>query len=74
VSRKRDEETGQFSQKYERETFLDAITELETPTTAEIADFVGCSYDLAYRRLQKLEEEDTISKIEVGNSFLWNKK
>jgi len=71
--RKRDEETGQFSQEYPREEFLTAIEELDTPTTVEIADSVGCSYDLAYRRLQDLEEAGIIAKREIGGAFLWER-
>jgi predicted transcriptional regulator len=69
--RERDEETGQFSQQYDSEAFRDAIESIETPTTAKIAEWVGCSYDLAYRRLQDLETKGTVTKDDVGGSFVW---
>jgi len=71
--RERDEETGKFSQQYERWEFLGAIEELDTPTTAAIADHVGCSYDLAYRRLHGLEEDGFATKDDVGGAFLWRR-
>ncbi len=71
--RDRDEETGKFSQQYERREFLGAIEELDTPTTAAIAEYVGCSYNLAYRRLNALEENGSTIKNEVGGTFLWRR-
>lgn len=70
----RDEETGQFSPEYSLESFLQAVTELDTATTSKVAQKVGCSYDLAYRRLQDLEKQDDISKQEVGGSFVWTSR
>jgi len=69
--RDRDEETGKFSQQYEREQFLKAIEKLDTPTTAAVAEHVGCSYDLAYRRLHGLEADGLVTKDDVGGTFLW---
>lgn len=69
--RDRDEETGKFSQQYEQRAFLEAIDMLGTPTTMAIAESVGCSYDLAYRRLNTLENEGVITKDEIGGTFLW---
>lgn len=71
--RDRDKETGKFSQQYERREFLGAIDELDTPTTAEIAEHVGCSYNLAYRRLHGLETDGFVSKEDVGGAFLWGR-
>ena len=48
----RDEDSGQFREQYPRELFLDGVGELEVATTANVAEYVGCSYDLAYRRLK----------------------
>lgn len=67
----RDEDSGQFKVEYPVQAFLQAVRDLETPTTSEVAECVGCSYDLAYRRLAELEEEGEIGKKNVGNSLLW---
>lgn len=69
--RDRDEDTGRFSQQYEQEQFFEAIEELDTPTTTAIAEHVGCSYDLAYQRLNGLEAGGLVSKNDVGGTFLW---
>jgi len=67
---KRDEE-GQFKREYCDEDFLSGIDELPVASTQNVADEVGCSYDLAYRRLQDLEKKGDIKREEVGGSFIW---
>lgn len=67
----RDEESGKFTQQYESEAFLKAVSSINNATTSRIADEVGCSYDLAYRRLKSLEEENEVEREEVGGSFIW---
>lgn len=67
----RDEESGKFVKQYDDKLFFQAISSLETPTTQKIADEVGCSYDLAYRRLKELESEGEITSMDVGGSLLW---
>ena len=73
MDRDRDEETGKFSEEYPDEDFLNALDSLELPSTNDVADYVGCSYTLAYHRLTRLAEQGKISKVEVGNSFTWAK-
>lgn len=68
----RDAETGQFTQEFPIETFVEAVNDLDQPTTSRVAEAVGCSYDLAYRRLKELEESGKITAVEVGNAFLWS--
>ncbi|WP_193309203.1 transcriptional regulator [Halorubrum halophilum] len=68
----RDEESGKFTEQYSRETFLKAVNSLENATTAQVAEKVGCSYDLAYRRLKGLEEEEEVTRTEIGSSFVWS--
>lgn len=68
----RDEESGKFTQKYSREAFLQAVDKLDNATTARVADEVGCSYDLAYRRLKRLEKEGEVSLTKIGSSFIWS--
>jgi len=74
VAPDRDEDTGRFSAEYSVEAFLQAVHELETATTSNVAKNVGCSYDLAYRRLHKLEEDGELTKQRVGGSFVWTRK
>lgn len=68
----RDEESGKFTQKYSREAFLQAVSTLDNATTARVADEVGCSYDLAYRRLNGLEENGEVTRTKIGSSFIWS--
>jgi hypothetical protein len=62
---------GQFDQQYTRSSFLDAIESLPVASTQSVADHVGCSYDLAYRRLKMLDSEGVVSHEDVGGSFVW---
>lgn len=72
VPNDRDEETGKFREQYPTESFLTAVDELGIATTAKIAERIGCSYDLAYRRLNTLAEEGQVTKSDVGGSFVWS--
>jgi len=66
----RDDE-GKFNKQYPDEDFISTVESLPVASTQNVADEVGCSYDLAYRRLQDLEEEGDIVREEVGGSFVW---
>lgn len=68
----RDSETGQFTQEFPIDSFVEAVENLDRPTTARVAESIGCSYDLAYRRLKELEQSGEIIAVEVGNAFLWS--
>jgi len=71
MAEKRDEESGKFVEQYDEDDFLDAIRSHDTPTTQRVADEVGCSYDLAYRRLHALKDEGGVGSTEVGGSLVW---
>lgn len=72
VGQDRDEDSGKFTEQYPEEAFLKAVERLETATTTEIAEVVGCSYDLAYRRLNTLVDEGKVQRKEIGPSFVWS--
>ena len=68
----RDDKTGQYTDEYPEEAFLDAIRSADQMLgTGEIADAVGCAHDTAYKRLQKLEEKDVLGSQKVGNTIVW---
>ncbi|WP_323677580.1 transcriptional regulator [Halorubellus sp. PRR65] len=69
----RDANTGQYNEQYPRKAFLTAITTTDPPTTSNIADAVGCSYDLAYRRLTNLADTDHVTNTDVGGTYLWHR-
>jgi len=73
VAQERDEESGKFTDQYSREEFIEAVEELDIVTTTKVADYVGCSYDLAYRRLHELAEEGEINKEDAGGLFIWSR-
>lgn len=68
----RDDESGQYSEEFGRELFLAAVENVENATTSKVAEQVGCSYDLAYRRLKELDEAGKVESRKVGNSYLWS--
>jgi GTP-sensing pleiotropic transcriptional regulator CodY len=68
----RDEDTGRYVEEYPPELFVDALSELDSAGgTQEIADEVGCKYDVAYKKLRALAEEGVITSRKVGNANLW---
>ena len=68
----RDDETGQYTDEYPEEAFLDAVRSSDQMLgTGEIADSVGCAHDTAYKRLQKLEEKGVLGSQKVGNTIVW---
>lgn len=68
----RDSDSGQFTEEFSRQDFLEAVSSLDTATTKRVADEVECSYDLAYRRLKDLEGDGQVKSTRVGNSFVWD--
>lgn len=54
------------------DAFLEAVNDLEQATTSKVAEEVGCSYDLAYRRLKELEGNGDVEAVTVGNAYLWS--
>jgi len=68
----RDEE-GKYTEEYPDEAFLSAIEAVDVASTQNIADEVGCSYDLAYRRLKALEADGALDSHQVRSAFVWLK-
>lgn len=65
------DEGGRWNPQFEDDEFLDAVESLPVAGTQHVSDEVGCSYDLAYRRLKRLEENGRVSSEKVGGSFIW---
>jgi hypothetical protein len=64
-------EDGKYNTSYPDSDFIDAINNIPVASTQNVADAVGCSYDLAYRRLDELYNNDRIEREEVGGSFVY---
>lgn len=57
---------------YPRSAFIEAIeAESGLASTTDVADHVGCSYELAYKRLQELADEGKVESKRIGNSHAW---
>ncbi|QLG50659.1 transcriptional regulator [Natrinema halophilum] len=68
----RDEESGRYTGEYSTEDFHNAISDKGGMAgTGDIADYVGCAHDTAYKRLQKMEKNGLVSSQKVGNTLLW---
>jgi hypothetical protein len=65
------DDDGRYTQEYSDESFLSAIDEVNVASTQSIADEVGCSYDLAYRRLSDLRQSGVVDAREVRGAFVW---
>jgi len=69
--RERDNRSGRYTTEFEPEVFVEAVEELGLSSTRDVAEAVGCSYDLAYRRLKQLAESEEIEGNKVGNTYHW---
>jgi predicted ArsR family transcriptional regulator len=67
----RDDDSGQYTEKYPRQEFLDGVAGIEMAGTQDIADAVGCSYETAYKKLRALEDEGVVESRKVANSRVW---
>lgn len=65
------DEDGKYTEQYPEEEFLSAINTVDVASTQNIADTVGCSYDLAYRRLKDLERVGAVRSKEVRSAYIW---
>ena len=71
MARERDDFSGRFTRTFSLSDFVDAVEKVDIASTQHVADEVGCSYDLAYRRLKELEEENKIKVKKIGNTYHW---
>lgn len=67
-------EDGKYSQSYSDSSFIEAVRDLPVASTQNVAEKVGCSYNLAYRRLGNLFKKGELEREEVGNSFVYYMK
>lgn len=74
MERDRDEYSGRFTREYSVNQFKEVVDNSEGISTKEVAEKVGCSRDLAYRRLRELKQEDQIEAELIGGSYRWYSK
>jgi predicted ArsR family transcriptional regulator len=65
------DEDGQFTPTYTPEDFVEALETLDLPTTADVADHVGCAHRTALHHLNRLEEEGRVGSRMAGRAKLW---
>jgi len=72
MGRKRDEESGKYTDAYEDDDFIVAIEENDgVAGTSEIASTIGCSNRQALNRLKELEKENIVQSKDLGRSLVW---
>lgn len=72
MPRKRDEESGKYTDSYDDDEFISAIQKVEgVAGTQEVADHVGCSHRQALNRLKDIEDSGVIVSKDVGQSLVW---
>ena len=73
ADRDRDDSSGQFTDEYPRELFLQTIdSEGGMAATGDVADQIGCAHDTAYKKLNQLEGERLVEGQKFGNSLVWS--
>lgn len=71
--RERDEETGEYRKGYADAEFLEAVEQLNLPTTPDVARRVGCNRRTAYIRLHELQDRGEVSNRKVGGALIWSR-
>ena len=68
----RDDESGKYTNTYRPEAFVDAVHDADgVAGTQDVADAVGCSYELAYKRLRALADAGDVESQKVANARVW---
>jgi predicted ArsR family transcriptional regulator len=72
MPRKRDDESGKYTDAYGDDEFLAALRdEGGVAGTSDLADAVGCSSRHALNRLRELEDDGQVTSKDVGRSLVW---
>lgn len=71
MPRERDE-GGRIVETYSLDTVEAALETVGPAGTREVADELGSSYETAYHKLRKLEDEGRVSSRKVANARLWS--
>ena len=65
------DDRSRFTKTYPDQAFIDAVARGELPSTADVADAVGCTTDTALKRLRRLEEKGDVASAMRGNANVW---
>ncbi len=73
VTEGRDDDSGKFTEKWDRGAFVAALREHGGAAgTAEVAESVGCPHRTALYRLRRLSDEGVVASRKVGGALLWS--
>ncbi|MFB6198824.1 MAG: transcriptional regulator, partial [Halobacteriaceae archaeon] len=73
ADRERDENTGQFTDKYPREEILTVIEDLSgTAATSEIADALDADRNAIYKKLRLMEDDEQVVSRKAGGIRVWS--
>ena len=64
-------DSGRYSEKYPDDLFIEKVSEMDMPTSPDVARAVGCHRNQAYRRLSELEDRGKLESKIVGRSRVW---
>jgi predicted HTH transcriptional regulator len=67
----RDEFSGRYTEEYSDKEFLRVVAELGSCSTSDVAERLGCSSDLAYRRLRELADNDRVGSEKIAGTYRW---
>lgn len=71
VNDERNSDTGQFTEKYQEEEFIEALRSLGTAGTVDVAQEVGAPRRSAYNKLEALAESGRVSTRKIGAVRVW---
>ena len=70
-------EGGRYTSEYSDADFLEALEKIEerneVADTVTVAEQIECHRDTARRRLNRMNDEGLVERVEVGNSRLWKR-
>lgn len=71
--RRRNADTGRYTDKYPPDEILHAIWELGgRAATSEVAEEIGASRDTAYKKLQSMADEGLLDGRKAGGIRVWS--
>jgi DNA-binding FadR family transcriptional regulator len=73
MPRRRDPESGQFSEVYSEQEVVDVL-EGGRLGTSEVAEELGCHRTTAHELLINLEADGVVESKRVGNTLMWTIK
>ena len=53
------------------EAFIEAVSTLHYSNTGDVAKYIGCSRDLAWKRLESLAIGGMIKRTKLGNGWMY---